>query len=493
VTHALEQNQRLLTLSATPASGGLTVTAPATNIAAPPGPYILFLVNGEGVPSVGKMVRVDIVPPKAVRVINFSDVWKYDDSNVDRGTAWLSEGYDDSAWKAGPGQLGFGDDDEGTVLTRTSPSQPSVYFRKKFTLDALVSAASLELLHDDGVQVWINGVPVFSKYMAQGLDFAAFASSSSDNEYTQATVPLSPNPFRVGENTITVMVKQASGSSEDLSFALGLLVEEQEGPLPDALSLFAPNGGEAFNPGNVATIHWSSTGSQSSVELAWSSDGGATWTPIASEVAASVGSYSWTVPSVSTERALVRVSRVGGLSDTSDVPFTISGEVHSRVIASGSIWRYQDSGVNPGVTWNTLGFDDSAWLSGAGQLGYGDGDEVTVLNRTTPSQTSVYFRKKITLSGPVTSATLSVLFDDGLVVYVNGQQVFSRNVGFAEHERYATVSEENAQATVGLPLSPNPFVTGENIIAVMVKQNGRTSPDLSFDLSLDVGIMLEGP
>ena len=58
VTHAFDQNQRLLTLGFTPGTGSLTITAPASNIAAPPGYYLLFLVNDVGVPSLGRMVRV---------------------------------------------------------------------------------------------------------------------------------------------------------------------------------------------------------------------------------------------------------------------------------------------------------------------------------------------------------------------------------------------------------------------------------------------------
>lgn len=493
VTHAFDQNQRLLTLNFTQSGGGLSVDAPATNIAAPPGPYMLFVVNGQGVPSVAKIVRVETVRPKGARVINFSDVWKYDASNVDRGTAWLARDYDDAAWPSGPGQLGFGDDDEGTVLPRTNPSQPSVYFRKKFTLDAPITAARLEVLHDDGVQVWINGVPVFSKYMEGGLSFSAYASTSTSNEYSRMTMPLAPNPFVIGENVITAMVKQVSGSSDDLTFALGLEVEKLVGPIPDSLRVVAPNGGEILHPGSMASVSWVSTGNVSAVDLAYSTDQGATWTPIASGVAASAGFYSWMVPNVNTTRALVRVSKVGGgLVDTSDAPFTITQEMRVQVITFGSVWKYQDNGLDPGASWNQPGFNDSAWRSGAGQLGYGDGDETTVLTRTSPSQTSVYFRKKINLSSMVMSATLRTLFDDGAVVYVNGVQVFSRNVDNTAHAKYATESTENQQEIVNLALSPNPFVMGENTLAVVVKQVGATSPDLSFDLALEVGVMASG-
>jgi hypothetical protein len=59
VTHALNETQRLLPLIFT--SGGpttLVATAPGTAILAPPGPYMLFLLNGNGVPSVAKMMLV---------------------------------------------------------------------------------------------------------------------------------------------------------------------------------------------------------------------------------------------------------------------------------------------------------------------------------------------------------------------------------------------------------------------------------------------------
>lgn len=64
VTHAFDQNQRLLTLDFEPVQQGLRVEAPANNNAAPPGYYMLFLVDGQGVPSVAHMLQVQLpVPP----------------------------------------------------------------------------------------------------------------------------------------------------------------------------------------------------------------------------------------------------------------------------------------------------------------------------------------------------------------------------------------------------------------------------------------------
>ena len=58
VTHAWNENQRFVPLTFEQASGGLTVHPPVNGNTAPPGPYMLFLVDTNGVPSVAWMVRV---------------------------------------------------------------------------------------------------------------------------------------------------------------------------------------------------------------------------------------------------------------------------------------------------------------------------------------------------------------------------------------------------------------------------------------------------
>jgi hypothetical protein len=64
VTHAFNMNQRFLRLAFSQATGGLTVTAPAAGEVAPPGHYMLFLLNAAGVPSIARIVRLsnDAVP-----------------------------------------------------------------------------------------------------------------------------------------------------------------------------------------------------------------------------------------------------------------------------------------------------------------------------------------------------------------------------------------------------------------------------------------------
>jgi len=62
VTHAFDQNQRLSVLSFTPGSSTLDIVAPATGNVAPPGHYLLFIVNSNGVPSIGNVVQLGGAP-----------------------------------------------------------------------------------------------------------------------------------------------------------------------------------------------------------------------------------------------------------------------------------------------------------------------------------------------------------------------------------------------------------------------------------------------
>jgi hypothetical protein len=62
VTHAFNENQRFVPLTFTAGTSSLTVQAPASGNIAPPGPYMLFLVDDVGVPSLATMVRVAADP-----------------------------------------------------------------------------------------------------------------------------------------------------------------------------------------------------------------------------------------------------------------------------------------------------------------------------------------------------------------------------------------------------------------------------------------------
>ena len=58
VTHAFDSNQRFNELRFVRTTGGLTVTTPASRNVAPPGHYMVFVLNGTGVPSTARIIRI---------------------------------------------------------------------------------------------------------------------------------------------------------------------------------------------------------------------------------------------------------------------------------------------------------------------------------------------------------------------------------------------------------------------------------------------------
>jgi chitodextrinase len=74
-THAFDQNARATSLSFSQTAGGLNVDMPSNKNDVPPGYYMLFIVNGEGVPSVASFLRFpapyeDTAPPTAPTDLN---------------------------------------------------------------------------------------------------------------------------------------------------------------------------------------------------------------------------------------------------------------------------------------------------------------------------------------------------------------------------------------------------------------------------------------
>ena len=57
-THAADMNQHMVPLTVTQRPGGITLTAPPNANVAPPGWYMLFLVDSDGAPSVSRWVRL---------------------------------------------------------------------------------------------------------------------------------------------------------------------------------------------------------------------------------------------------------------------------------------------------------------------------------------------------------------------------------------------------------------------------------------------------
>jgi len=166
------------------------------------------------------------------------------------------------------------------------------------------------------------------------------------------------------------------------------------------------------------------------------------------------------------------------------------------LIDRGVAWRYLDDGSDQGTAWREPAFDDSAWAQGAAQLGYGDGDEYTVVSFGPDANNkfiTTYFRRAFFVddAASVTQLTLYLQRDDGAVVYLNGVEVGRSNMTLGTITYLTPASSavggdaEAAFSQMNLPVAG--LVEGENVLAVEIHQSSPTSSDISFDAELIAG------
>ena len=176
-------------------------------------------------------------------------------------------------------------------------------------------------------------------------------------------------------------------------------------------------------------------------------------------------------------------------------------------ITKGSEWKYLDDGSEPDSTWKDADFDDSDWKTGLAPFGYPDDEERPLFGAvktrtdygtdTNNRYITTYFRKTFDVSDPSILAdkgSIRLGIDDGVVLYLNGQEIGRYNMPDGS-VGYSTTAEnrENEPTTVDnlpvLTLSKEELshiLQGTNVLAAEVHQQAANSSDLFWDMELTV-------
>jgi len=169
----------------------------------------------------------------------------------------------------------------------------------------------------------------------------------------------------------------------------------------------------------------------------------------------------------------------------------IDGIPPTTFFTFGSNWKYLDNNSYP-ANWYTTGYSDVAWSSNNGLFGYGDGDVVTTMSYggdPNNKYITTLFRKTINIADPTlfSDFTMNVYRDDGIVVYVNGTEVFRDNMptgAIVKTTLASSCASDDGDAINVFTVPASAFVAGNNVIAVEVHQCNITSSDLVFDMEL---------
>ncbi|MBN1670160.1 MAG: fibronectin type III domain-containing protein [Kiritimatiellae bacterium] len=166
-------------------------------------------------------------------------------------------------------------------------------------------------------------------------------------------------------------------------------------------------------------------------------------------------------------------------------------------VPKGAAWRYRKGTAeasSPAGAWRLRGFDDSAWASGHAPIGYSAYGDVlgTELADMKGSYTCVFLRREWSLASParVGGLELSADYDDGFVVWINGEEVARVNVGGEPGEPLActqvAADNVNSNWTLSLSGAALPELHATNVTAVQVFNRSLTSGDLLIDPAVSV-------
>lgn len=161
-------------------------------------------------------------------------------------------------------------------------------------------------------------------------------------------------------------------------------------------------------------------------------------------------------------------------------------EFEEHLIGPEAEWSYKAASADQTHEWRDLDFDDADWQSGAAPLGFGWGDEATIL-KSSGSITRLFRRRfSIEDTSTVSDLLISLQADDGCAVFINGQPVARTRL--SDDAGPTTLAAEAAPAdgrhSVWTSVNPDVLLDGENVVAVEVHQEHAASADLWFKLEL---------
>ncbi|HEY0548585.1 MAG TPA: Ig-like domain-containing protein, partial [Verrucomicrobiae bacterium] len=486
----------------------LQITSPAINAGNPTSPLDVD----------GTITDMGVFPflTNASPLIAIGANWRYHDKGIDLGTNWSARLFNDSSWSNGPAQLGYGDvpADEATVVednptpgynVNDTDRYITTYFRRAFTVLNPSEFTNLvaSLTYDDAAVVYLNGVEAFRVNLPTGPIVNATLALVSTENLPPAVSNISPSLLVVGTNVIAVEIHQNTNTSSDISFDFALQGQRGSfpaGPTAPVVNITAPSDGTGFiTPASINITVSATDGDGTVTNVSFYQNGSLLWQTNAGPYA-----FNWQNVLIGSYVLTATATDNTGLGSTSS-PINVTVSTPSTAVTNvfigySNVWKYLDTGANAGTSWRSNSFNDASWLSGQGQLGYGDGDEFTQVQDNpdlgpfnplaTDKYITTYFRRffNVTNAAAFTNISFRLIRDDAAVVYLNGGEIYRT----PNLPTFPTAILFNTTAT-GNAAEPNAIDTvtyngslglfeGTNLLAVEIHQFNSTSSDISFDI-----------
>lgn len=469
---------------------------------------------------------------------------------------WTHPDYDYSHWAVGPGAFESGNVSAIQPIAQTfihpgydsNEQSNTALFIKKFQIDNLNTIGNLVLDYviDDGAIIYINGHQITSINMPDDEPITLLTTSDGPGEeyqYNQYLISenLAKSILNEGKNTIAMEVHNNVLLSDDFGVDMQLInYKNPAGVIHNDISTDA----QAIL---VQDAHLQNL--QQHGTLDFNPDGTFTYTPNApyfsGELTFNYQLYNGSSYSPASE-VNIHIARVN-IPPTGE-PDTFTGDLNGIIdtrpagdgslVNTGSVWSYIDeinNGIDdgrpenypldanglhythPDYDINTSDPTIGEWYQGVSPLVAGGPinafeqiETITPMKGVWDAQsgsgsvTTFLFRHEFETSQPVDTIQLEYVFDDGAIVYLNGQEIFRTDnmkylgdwffardyAGGFGNETYYTTTPPIDVSDITQP--------GLNVLAVEVHQSSLNSSDAGMDLrvhdlTIRSGVLLNDP
>jgi len=340
---------------------------------------------------------------------------------------------------------------------------------------------------DDGVRLWVNNQLLVDRWIDQGpTEYSAFVPLQAGYLYD-----LKMEMYENGGGAVASLLWSSPNVTKEIIPSTQLYPPVSSN-IPPSVILTSPATGAVFVATSTVTLSADASDLDGAVFKVEFYNG----TMKLGEDTSAPFAFPWSnvVAGSHTLRA-VATDDSGLMRTSAPVSITVVAgfTTNLTLISTGAVWKYLDNGSDQQSAWRMLDFADAGWSNGPAQLGYGDGDERTLVSFGTNGAAkyiTTYFRRAFTIADHTAFSALNlrVMRDDGVVIYLNGTEVYRDNMpgGAPGYQTLAPVAigGTDESAYYSALVNPGGLVTGTNVIAAEIHQNGGGSSDISFDFEL---------
>ena len=148
-------------------------------------------------------------------VVYATDIWRYFPGTADPGSGWNSLPYNDSGWNRGQGGIGYGDNDDNTVISAVI----SLFMRIKFNITdtSEIDEVQFDMDYDDGFVAYINGAEIARAGVSGNPPAYDAAAVNHEAEGTFTSYLVDKTVLLNGDNLLAIEVHNQAVTSSDMS------------------------------------------------------------------------------------------------------------------------------------------------------------------------------------------------------------------------------------------------------------------------------------